>query len=449
MLELSRQTKTNLWTRPSHRAVVGRGHDERAASWKALLPHHDDARVLAVDVDAATFAALSRNFHVVDRACHDVCYDMIVRGLPGNDALIDRLAPGGVWVDLTAAPPKGLSDVRRYALLPSESPRVIIPLGPRRSRSAGLRFHRPSKPHARMLASIAAKLSDLGMSRHLGAPGISIGRREGASKGTTLAQWLSTRIGRPVDDIVIYTGSDEAHRKITALAIGPADTADIVVKLADTEAAAQAIDQENKAIHVMAMSSLVGCAPRPICVGTWGGYRVSAQSILRGRASELVLTDEHMAWLGRMSRIEPKELPLSSSTLWKKTQDLRRGDLASELADLDTLDGSMTMACHMTHGDFAPWNLQRRGNLVLAVDWEDADQSGLACTDAFHFLFRTASNVGPWRGGRIMAAQMAFAGAQLGATAQQINAVMRLWLAHEAWSQPGSRDQAVETLAHL
>lgn len=405
--------------------------------------------MLAVGVDAGTFAALSHNFDVVDTASGDVCYDIIVCGLPGHDALVDRLTPGGVWVDLTATPPDGLCDVRGYAMLPAKSPRVIVPLDPRRSRSAGLRFHRPTKPRARVLACIAAKLSDLGVSRHLGMPGVRIGRRDGVSKGTTLAQWLSLQIGRPINDIVVYTGSDEAHRKITALAIGPADTADIVVKLADTEAAAHAIDREDEAIHVMAMSSLVGCAPRPICAGTWGGYRVAAQSILRGRASELVLTDEHMAWLGRMSRIEAKQLPLSSSKLWKATHDLRRGDLADELAELDALDGKMLMACHMTHGDFAPWNLQRRGKLVLAVDWEDADQSGLACTDAFHFLFRTASSVGPWRGGQVMAAQMRFAGAQLGATAQQINAVMRLWLAHEAWSQPGSRDHAVETLAHL
>ena len=39
------------------------------------------------------------------------------------------------------------------------------------------------------------------------------------------------------------------------------------------------------------------------------------------------------------------------------------------------------------------------GGLVV-YDWEDSVPDGLALTDAFHFLFRQASLVGPWPGGQ-------------------------------------------------
>lgn len=412
-----------------------------------LLPQRDDARVLATDVDPATLSALSRSFDVVDEQ-GDGVYDVIVRG--GEAApTIDQLAPGGVWVDLAGDPPAGLDSVRRYAMLPSSTPRMIVPLAPRRTRSAGLRFHEPTRFQARCLAGIAAVLSDMGFSRHLGRTRVIMGQRPGASRGTTLAQWLEARLGRAIDDLLIYTGSNAPHRKMTLLATGRGDLADFVVKIADTGAAADSIERELQAMRLLTQSGADDLAPRRVCDGTWGRYRVAVHGCMRSPAWRREMTGLHSAFLRRLARINAATLPAKMTRLWEETFHHQRDDAAGDLARIDQLNPDEPVTCHMIHGDFAPWNLCRHGSTLLAVDWEDADPCGASCVDIYHLLFRTAANVGPWPGGRVMAGRMKLAALQHGASQREVDVTLRLWLAREAWTQPASRDMAVEVLANL
>ena len=64
------------------------------------------------------------------------------------------------------------------------------------------------------------------------------------------------------------------------------------------------------------------------------------------------------------------------------------------------------MICHRTHGDFAPWNIRTGTDGLKIIDWEDSDLAGVVYTDVFHFVFRQASLVGPWIGGREVFEQM-------------------------------------------
>jgi len=254
------QTLALLWF--SRRMLFAKSSDsldERTASWKVLLPESSGGRALLIGGTTGDVIALSRTWRQVDQIAGDELYDLVV--CADADAklqpLLEHLKPDGSFVCVNRPMPRrllqqeGFKNVQRYAMLPAGEPRIMLPLHSHIVRDVGLSFHQPSTPRAILKVRVARWLSKLGMTWHLTGRCITIATR---GNRQTLLDRLSQGLGCDVKDIVIYTGSDLPHRKITVLPIIEDGPCDIMIKLADTPAGAQAIQREIDALDALALA---------------------------------------------------------------------------------------------------------------------------------------------------------------------------------------------------
>jgi len=302
-------------------------------------------------------------------------------------------------------------------------------------------------------------LNHLGIRWHLTKHAISIhASGEDAVDSQGLTGWLSDVLGYPILDLAVYAGSNSPRRKITALAIAEGGNPDVIVKIADTELGADAIRQEAEALQAIAESSLAGHAPRLIAQGSWNRYVVQIQEAISGdgRAQMPHLTGVHFEFLAGLSRLDRTRIPCRETRIWRDLK-LRTAGMplqpASSTARL-ALDrvfsptfADLPVTCHRTHGDFAPWNIKLHRGRLLAYDWADSQSAGLALSDLFHFLFRQASLVGPWRGAQsLLRSMMRSASTLVGMAAlpeTHIRPALLLWALQEYVKQSSSHMEEV------
>ena len=443
--------------------------DERSVSWKVLLPLDSGSRALAIGLDLGGVAGLARSFGEV--ACLDEegtlrsmlesagavlwrvrdritpvakvgdlrrPYDCVAvgHGAPGEvprpQELADLLAPGGLLVclgfagcawtgrDLRKA---GFPAVQRYAALPRGQPRVFFPTESKALRAKGLRFHVPGSLRARRALALVSVLNRLGLRFPLSRRGLLMASRNASRpKGEGLGQWVSQVVGRPVEGLVVYAGSDSPNRKITALAVSEGGDEDVVVRVADTPAAERAVCRESDALRALAGSPVAGQVPRLVHEGHYGAHAVHVQGALPPGRHVAQLTDAHRAFLVSLSNLGRATVPLCSTNLWRSVKETAARLTAADLPDavrsvlhrvLDLRFASRPVVCHRIHGDFAPWNIRWNGKRLFVFDWEDSDPQGPALTDMYHFLYRQASLVGPWRGEQQMLRILREAGSRL------------------------------------
>lgn len=286
-------------------------------------------------------------------------------------------------------------------------------------RSRGLAFHTPGSFKARAAVRIAQGLSLLGIKAHLAKRTVGLyARTQAALQQGSLTEWLSGQLGYRIVDLVIYAGSESPRRKITALGIAQRGNPDVVIKIADTDAGTEAIAQETQALQALVASDLAAQVPRLLLEADWNGYRIQVQGALPhgGSRQESRLTDSHLAFLSSLSRIGRRTMPLRQTRMWQHVKAWAKTTPTEAMPDairalmhriLSDACGDVCIVCHRTHGDFAPWNVTTHRGKLFVYDWEDSLPDGLALTDAFHFLFRQASLVGPWPGARALAGAMA------------------------------------------
>ena len=396
--------------------------DERQAAWKVLLPAEPESKLLAIGVDEEILCSLRRSFNCVDTVSDGRRYDVVVL----NCRTINRY--NLLFIDYCAdiettivclnvdryikekLKVKGYSNIRCYAGLPAAEPRIYAPLKSGRLRSKGLSFHSPGSLKAKAGLLIAKTLSGLGIKSHLMRNTVSIcSANENFLGGNGLADWISKRVGYGIYDLVVYAGSESKRRKITALAVAEKSGEDVVVKIADSAAGAEAIRQESAALRSLQSSTLSFQVPKLLFEDKWNGYLVQGQSVFSGNSHSQApcLTKAHFLFLVDLSLMDRK------AVLFRSTSFFRDLDQKLENIPVDSLPFSVSKAwygvlkknfvsqkvlCHRTHGDFAPWNICKQGRELFVYDWEDSQPEGLALTDALHFVFRQADLVGPWPG---------------------------------------------------
>ncbi len=394
------------------------------AAWKVLLPCPAEGRIWAIGCESGIVSDLARSYRTVDIEPVDgTRYDAVVVGSLEKkrlDDFIPWIKPDGIFLDTCRQNPAtgftaaGFKHMRQYAALPSGKPKLFIPLATRLARSRALRFHIPGSLKARIGLLLARSLSSLGMSHHLSRRRIRLHARDKSAfdKGGLL-EWISCRLGRTFQELVLYSGSGRTHTKITALAIADRGGNDVVVRIADSEAGLRAVERESEALRAIHSSGLSGQVPRPLAEGWWNSYYLLVQEgrLTSANRQEIRLTEHHLGFLRKLSRIGTKILPFGETRQWK---ELKKWSESDQSADIPTplgrilnkvLSGDTAanpLVLHRTHGDFAPWNIKTGNDRLFVYDWEESQPDGLALTDAFHFLFRQASLVGPWPG----AAQM-------------------------------------------
>jgi hypothetical protein len=144
--------------------------------------------------------------------------------------------------------------------------------------------------------------------------------------------------------------------------------------------------------------SLSGRVPRLLAHGTArGGRRYLLLTVAPGRRGTNTFTPAHAAFLHDLSRVRSRRQGFADSPAYRYMADslvaLRAslpGPIAALLAEgldecrerLRRWKGPFVLA----HGDFAPWNLRRRGDDVVVFDWEYAEEGALALRDICHFL---------------------------------------------------------------
>jgi hypothetical protein len=401
-------------------------------------------------------------------------YDLLV--LAGSDRgdladprrLTGLLRPGGTIVSLGfagAGPGRrdlrraGLGLARRYAALPRRRPRLFVPLASARALRRGLGFHLPGSRPARRMTGVARSLARVGWKHFPRKWTLTIASRgEPRNSQDTLAGWLSQALG-PVRDLVVYAGSDSPRRRITALAVGDDRGEDSVVKVGDTAPAAEANRREAAALNALRQTPLAGSVPRTLLhEADCRGCDVHAQSAVPALGARQVpeLTDEHFAFLSRLSGIDRRMGLLNETRAWRRVCEAARcarpstwlGPLGRALALVRRDDfARRPVVCHRTHGDFVPWNIRRRGRRLFVIDWEASDAGGPALTDLFTFLYRQAACVGPWPGAARLARAMQRAAGKLAAQAgyppSGYLAAILTWMLREHLVRPDPRLQAL------
>ena len=397
--------------------------DERQASWKVLLPAKPESKLLAMGVGKEILCSLRHSFDCVDTLpSKGRRYDIVVLDCRSINRSNLRALDSCADIETTIVclnadryikeklKVKGYSNIRDYAGLPADEARIYIPLSTSRLRAKGLSFHNPGSLKARTGLLIARTLSSLGIKSHLMRNAVSIfSASKNMSGGNSLVGWISGKIGYGISDLVVYAGSESERRKITALAIAEKGGADVVVKIADTAAGAEAIRQESAALDALESTSLSFQVPKLLFEEEWNGYVIQGQRAFSedSRLQDACLTDAHFTFLAELSVLDRKFVSFRSTQFF---QDLER---KLESIPADSLPPSVTRAwygvlkknfadrkvlCHRMHGDFAPWNMRKQESGLFVYDWEDSLPEGLALTDALHFVFRQAALVGPWPG---------------------------------------------------
>lgn len=439
--------------------------DERAVSWKVLLPVDVSNSVLALGMTAEEIAGLSRSYHHIDVLPSAHKYEIIIIGKEivddaSTDNCLSCLADEGTLVVVGSGnirreiKRKGLICLGEYAALPPKQPRLFIPLSSRKVRDSGLSFHSPGSLQSKVWLSIAQTLSFAGIVNHLRRDTVSIWTSSvKPSNMPSIARWITERVGWNVSEKIVYTGSDSADRKITVLAMSPDCSKKVIARIADTDLAAMAIKKESVALRQLALSSsLYGLVPSFIAEGECGPYMIQLQTCLpKARGQFKSLSNAHINFLSELSKINRTNVPFRNTKTWLFVNEAVTSLSAGKLPDAinhiaayltNNCASDQVVDCHMTHGDFAPWNIIYRKDSILVYDWENSHPDGSPFHDVFHFIYSQANLVGPWPGSVALLKMMMDAATRLANMSKIIcdpDLALSLWCINEYLCKPDPR----------
>jgi hypothetical protein len=413
--------------------------DKRHAPWKLLLPIDSEGQILAIGLNGIALASLARSWAKVDAyLCsttdiewateqgqsleHDYQFERVkdidaqkrhyaaiaINANLSNhsdcEKILNLLKPGGsaVWIGSSSEVPSpsilfkcGYADVRRYALLPPSSGKILLPIGSHELTKAGLKLYSPAKTFNRMLVQVAGFAATMRLQYLIGARQVVVARKPGAlSKGEYFIDWVSQYMNIRVRDICIYSGwerlvvqlIDEQH-KVLAIA-----------KLAETIFGQRANQREMNVLRSIEHNfDLQGSVPKIIGTHVWQSHDIQLQNVaeigVRRFTTKLMLAHMHfLISLGRMGRCE---MTLNDWPRWKEicewahessfkpTSEAIR--LRDAVADCSERLQNIKIPFHRIHGDFTPWNVLVGSHDICVVDWEESETLGLPYTDLVHY----------------------------------------------------------------
>jgi len=290
----------------------------------------------------------------------------------------------------------------RFWIIPGkEGPRWIVPHNPRHSCSV-LRQWRPYDLSSRLkwAALMAAyRTGQLGLMPGL----VGIGVLGAPDRSWSHLGWTNERSPVPV----IYVGTPGPSRKAVAHLVDFSKCKPVAVaKVPLGVRSAKNILHEANILKPLEKEK-PEIAPNIRYVDMATG--ISLQDSINGRSSFRSITQTHMDWLAGLHR------PGANTFLREQSETLMKGLVQLEKIEertrhlleniLEQLDDPTPLPAFWVHGDFAPWNLKwiKKGKLV-AVDWEEASQTGLPGIDLiyFHviqdFLFYNNAPEKTWQG---------------------------------------------------
>lgn len=284
------------------------------------------------------------------------------------------------WVSLGPGQSNRPINARRYALIPPNNPRLVLPLDNRKQLKRGLAMHRPGRWVARLAVYFLSHLVSLGITRPLA-------RR---------VLWIDGKL--PTNDMVgsdavLYLGTADDCRKTTIL---PANDNQIL-KHGSGKDAMQALRAEASALEALVETHVADRVPKLL-------------SFEEG-AAESLLTQEYRARKRCSSKVFEAEIVRFLVDIACTKTETRGG-----------------IPGHRCHGDFAPWNVIMTEGGLFVFDWEESLDWAPALSDAFYFVVAPFIHVV----GRSSTSKVAARALNLGLriakeTGLPSNAVPKLW----------------------
>lgn len=269
----------------------------------------------------------------------------------------------------------------RFWIIPGkEGPRWIVPQNSRHGYPV-LSQWRPYDLSSRLkwAALMAAyRTGQLGLVPGVGGIGVA------PAKSWEHLGWIDER--SPVS--VIYVGTPGPTRKVVVHLVDTSSCKPVAVAKVPI-----GVQSGRNIIHEAdILKSLEeekpGMAPRIQYIDRTTG--ISLQDSISGRSSSRTLTQAHIDWLAGLHRTGVEtSLKEQSEMLMKRLVQLEGlGEKTCHMLKnhLEQLNDPTLLPAFWVHGDFAPWNLRwvKEGKLV-AVDWEEARQTGLPGADLIYF----------------------------------------------------------------
>jgi len=328
------------------------------------------------------------------------------------DSVLEMLTGNAKGIHLTAFKAGGSSNRRgtEFAVVPSLSaPRFLIPLGSRKSAANSLRAYSAHKPLARAYKWALAKSLRIGLAQPLLRQRVFVHddgtAQESLSGRLSLERYLAAALGKSEVLLGVSLGTPSAHQKPLFQVMDREGRALAYAKIGWNEETTRIVQNEAQALQKLSGCSFTNSSvPRALVAERWNGYFLLLQS---GPGSEdwtpsRDLTASHLRFLGELSLVDRAEARLQESVWWKSIQDRVRtldemgsaydADLVRWALDVCAASFGKTAVCFgMRHGDFAPWNLLRRGRELFVLDWEYVDSHAPLGFDLFHFAIQRAA----------------------------------------------------------
>jgi hypothetical protein len=288
--------------------------------------------------------------------------------------------------------------VHRYLVLPSRaSPRWILPMANRAVASASMRLYMPATIHGRLVKKIVAMCL-----RYAILPGHVIGIDMGSE--SPLFKEIMTRCGAPISDtfIAISLGTPGRNQKKTVQVMHADGATRAYVKLADQIRPKASLRREAEILESLRSHGITGSVPSLVYSGDFGDFYLLIQTSGQGKPCGISFGTAHWAFLEQLLVSQTTSLSEHASEVsMLHDQIQRRSEVITAEATIlfnRVLAHMQTNQCEsfrgaISHGDFAPWNMQicdeASGPALFVYDWEQGRALGLPFFDAIHYFVQT------------------------------------------------------------
>jgi len=292
------------------------------------------------------------------------------------------------------------ADLQDFALLPSRSPRLVVPFGRGEWIVQGLALHRPGRWIARTAVALMKVLARVGVVGPLRARMIFIANKSVGvlPRGARQAGLEMSSADAP-RSFALYLGSPNDNRKTVILPLG--GTRKWILKQGDSPSARASLHNEAAALRVMGQTSLASQVPAIVNLVQGDGVVTLYQEYRpRQRNGAASTRQAAVYFLSELSRKDRCARPLidvladSGLMTSKKARAAGQAVYAKAREHLDHLatTGAIVWG-HRTHGDFAPWNCAWTTKGFFVYDWEESKAWDIALGDAIYFVIAPAVHV--------------------------------------------------------
>lgn len=230
--------------------------------------------------------------------------------------------------------------------------------------------------------------------------------------GRLLLDRLAAQFAGEKVAFAVSLGTPGAHRKPVVQIMNRRGEILGYAKIAGGENTIPLIENEVETLRSLSRLEVSSFTfPRLLHSGRWNGSAVCIQSSPgeKSRPAPKEMVPAYLAILKELAEVNPQQLTLGASGYWKGILN-RSGRLQNPyyahvleqgISKIQEWVGKEKVYFHFRHGDFAPWNMKRVGDIIFIFDWEYASPEAPAGWDLFHFWVQTLSLLKKWKPGKI------------------------------------------------